>query len=71
MLFAPFLTCPLRGAWGVGRGVSVKVRFSLTLVFGFVCLLLCATRWRKKEKHLDIGRGPLEQRIMDFFHSVP
>lgn len=67
---------------GVGREASVKVRCSLTVVFGFVCL---ATWWRgpfeqrvedfcsvprggvKKKK---IGRGPIEQCVGDFC-SVP
>ena len=74
MLFAPFLTCPLRGA---ECAASAKVRFSLTVVFRFACL---ATWWRglfeqcvvdfcsvprggvKKKK---IGRGPIEQCVED------
>ena len=41
MLFAPFLTCPLRGA---ECAASAMVRFSLTVVFRFACL---ATWWRR------------------------
>ena len=80
MPFAPFLTCPLRGA---ECAASAKVRFSLTVVFCFACL---ATWWhglfeqcvvdfcsvprggvKKKKK---IGRGPIEQCVVDFC-SVP
>ena len=50
MLFAPFLTCPLRGA---ECAASAKVRFSLTVVFHFACL---ATWWR----------GLFEQCVVDF-----
>lgn len=51
-----FFSCLSLGR-GVEREASVKVRCSLTVVFGFVCL---ATWWR----------GPFEQRVEDLC-SVP
>jgi len=61
----------------VGREASVKVRCSLTVVFGFVCL---ATWWRgpfdqcvedfcsvsRGGVKKKIGRGPIKQCVGDF-----
>ena len=74
MLFAPFLTCPLRGA---ECAASAKVCVSLTVVFRFACL---ATWWRGLFEQCivdfcsvprggvkkKIGRGPIEQCVKDF-----